>query len=383
MNKAEKIKNFDPSGIGANNGNLFGLPFDFEDSDIVIIPVPWEVTVSYLPGTAYGPQAILDYSPQIDLYDFDVKDAWKKGIHLLPIPENWLNENNRLRPLALAYIDFLENSTTHGLHRLHELHELPSKMQHIVAEINQACLDLKNWVKNQAIEAIQQRKLVGVLGGEHSSPLGLLEALSETLKTQNENFGILQIDAHADLRKAYEGFEFSHASIMYNALQLPNISKLVSVGVRDICEYEIQLTEQSNERIVPFYDHILKTALLNGTKNWDDWCKEIVAHLPEKVYISFDIDGLSPALCPNTGTPVPGGLSWEQAMHLLNEVIRQNKTIIGFDLCEVSVGSYPPQDTQAEFNANVGSRVLYKLCNLMGKSHEKYEQYNDENQTNS
>ncbi len=355
MQKSDKINYFDPNGVGSVNGNLFGLPFDYEEAQIIVLPITWEVTVSYLSGTAYGPQAILDYSPQIDLYDFDVANAWKMGLYMRPINDEILAKNNSLRPLSSRYIEFLEKG---GKVKDHV------EMQAILNEINEACLLLNNWVKTESSKAINEGKFIGILGGDHSSPLGYLEALND----KYEDFGILQIDAHADLRKAYEGFTYSHASIMYNALQLENISRLISVGIRDICEAEVQIINESKGRILAYYDAFIQQNLLSGTRTWKAYCEEIVAQLPDHVYVSFDIDGLMPQYCPNTGTPVPGGLSFNQAMLLLKELIVQEKTIIGFDLCEVSVGAYPPQSSAQEYNANVGSRVLYKLCNLMGYS---------------
>ena len=354
MTRHRKIKKFDPNGIGIFNNNLFGLPFSYEDAQLVILPVPWEVTVSYLSGTAYGPQAILDYSPQIDLYDFDIPDAWKIGLYMLPINKTILEKNNALRPKACDYIDFLEAKKGNL--------DLDKNMQFTLKELNTACLNTKNWVKEKSLEYLNDGKLVGILGGDHSSPLGFLETLSK----KHEDFGILQLDAHADLRMAYEGFTYSHASIMHNALRLTQISRLVSVGVRDICESEIHRAANSSGRIVPFYDHTIQQGLLSGEKTWKQYCEIIVAQLPPKVYISFDIDGLMPEYCTHTGTPVPSGLSFNQAMLLLKELQVQQKTIIGFDLSEVSVGAYPPSSPIQEYNANVGSRVLYKLSNLMG-----------------
>lgn len=248
MNKADKIKNFDVNGVGSTDGNLFGLPFDYNHAEIVIIPVPWEVTVSNDAGTAAGPQAILDYSPQIDLYDFDIKDAWKLGVHMLPISNEWHSWSEQLRPKAKKYILQLEERTDTD--------------QQIPIEIDQQSKILKNAIKEQASQILNNGKIPAVLGGDHSTPLGLIEALTE----KHADFGILQIDAHADLRDAYEGFTFSHASIMFNAIKFSQISKLVSVGVRDICEFEIELTEKSNGRIIPYYDAYLKETLLKNQK---------------------------------------------------------------------------------------------------------------------
>src|SRR5690606_13345614 len=121
------------------------------------------------------------------------------------------------------------------------------------------------------------------------------------------NFGLLQIDAHADLREAYEGFKYSHASIMYNVLnEIPQVQKLVQVGIRDYGDDELTMIRTEKNRVVTFFDRDLKEAEYEG-QTWKALCEQIVDELPQNVYISFDIDGLDPKLCPNTGTPVPGG----------------------------------------------------------------------------
>jgi agmatinase len=194
-------------------------------------------------------------------------------------------------------------------------------------------------------------KLIGLVGGEHSVPLGFFRALSD----QYDRFGILQIDAHADLRKSYEGFTYSHASIMYNALKLPSIGRIVQVGVRDYCEEEVNVVQRAMGRVVTYYDEDIKDKLYKG-RTWDILCDEIIAQLPKHVYISFDIDGLDPKLCPSTGTPVAGGLEFHQAIHLIKKLVLSDRKIIGFDLCEVSPG-------KNDWDANVGARVLYQLCN--------------------
>src|SRR5690606_21984997 len=137
----------------------------------------------------------------------------------------------------------------------------------------------------------------------------------------------LQIDAHADLRDAYEGFQQSHASIMYNVLQnCPNMVQLTQVGIRDIAESEVQLIENSNGRVKTFFDWNLKEEEFAG-KTWADQVKVIISTLPERVYISFDIDGLYPYLCPNTGTPVAGGFALEQINYLFFELAQSGRTI--------------------------------------------------------
>lgn len=345
---SHQLQEYNPSGIGQINGNLFALPFDYESANLIIFGVPWEVTVSYGAGTANGPQRVLDASPQLDLFDFDNPDGWKQGIFMVEIPQDILEKNEYYRTLAAKIIERLEQGKP--------LTDTPD-LTAVLAEINQACQQVNQWLFEQSKEAIENGKRVAVIGGDHSSPLGYFQALA----TSYANYGILHIDAHADLRDAYEGFEFSHASIMFNAMKLPQISKLVQVGLRDICHDEVQMINQSHGRIVAYYDPAMKQKLYSGT-TWMDLCREIISHLPEYVYISFDVDGLDPKYCSSTGTPVPGGLELEQAFCLFRELINSGRKIIGFDLCEVG---------DAEWDGNVGARIVYKLANLMDLSQRR------------
>lgn len=350
--KQQKIAAFDPNGVGDVNGGLFGLPFTVEESEVVLIPVPWEVTVSYSAGTAAGPQAIKEASPQLDLFEPAIKEAWKLGIAMEEISEEWAAVSDNLRQRAENYINWLEEGSPEADRA--EFENLPT-------EVTDKGEELLQWLKSKAHSYLDQGKLVGVVGGDHSTPLGLMHALAE----RHEEYGILQVDAHADLRDAYEGFKYSHASIMYNALQLPQVKKLVQVGIRDICQAEAELANQSNGRVAIFYDSVLKENMYEGD-SWKKECKKIIAQLPQKVYISFDIDGLDPKLCPATGTPVPGGLEFEEAVYLIKALVRSGREIIGFDLCEVAPGD-------SEWNGNVGARLLYKLCNWMAVSQKRLE----------
>ena len=338
MNKEEKIAQFDPNGPGQKDSNLFGLPFDADESDLVILPVPWEVTVSYRRGTAHGPEAIKDASLQVDLYDTDFPECWKQGICMLPIDEELQRINTELRDRAERHIHSLSEGTDENLDF------------EILNVINNACEQMIRWVEEQTALLLDQGKRVGLLGGDHSTPLGFMKALSK----RYPSFGILQLDAHMDLRNAYEGFTYSHASIMYNALLLPQVSKLVQVGIRDYCQEELDFANSNSTRVVTFFDEDLKTENYEGI-SWKYQVQKILSELPEFVYISFDIDGLDPKLCPNTGTPVAGGMEYQEAVYLLRELARSGKKIIGFDLNEVAPGS-------DEWDANVGARILLKLC---------------------
>ena len=348
MNRKEKIAAFDPSGVGLKNGHFIGLPFDEKDAQIVLLPVGWDVTVSYMAGTATAPQNILDASSQIDLYDPDLEDAWKVGIYMRHLDLFITNRNEELRPLADRYIDYLEEGG-----KPENSLEMAARLE----ELNNACHMLKVWVYEQTKSLLKAGKCVGVVGGDHSTPLGYLEALGEQ---HPGGFGILQIDAHQDLRKAYEGFEYSHASIFYNALKLPAISKLVQVGIRDTCEEEVNFSRRNSDRLDVWTGTALNARKYNGD-SFQKTCDEIVSGLPERVYVSFDIDGLLPYLCPNTGTPVPGGLEFDEALHLIRTVVASGREIIGFDLCEVAGVGH-------EWDGNVGARILYKMCNFMAKS---------------
>jgi agmatinase len=342
MDLHDKLAAFDPNGLGDAHGNIFGLPFDWSEANLVILPVPWEVTVSYQAGTAKAPEAVHEASLQVDLFDPFVKDAWKLGIAMKEVDPDILGKSNLLRQKAEYYIGQLANGNSAS--------ENPDLLA-IRSELNREGQKLNEWVKSESLELLNQNKIVALLGGDHSTPLGLMQALAE----KHTVFGILHIDAHADLREAYEGFEFSHASIMYNAINIPQISHLVQVGIRDFCEAEFNLI-QSDKRITTFFDRDIKHQQYEGT-NWATICDKIVDTLPEKVYISFDIDGLDPKLCPNTGTPVPGGLELEQAVYLVEKLVYSGRTIIGFDLNEVAPG-------EDEWDANVGARLLYKLSNM-------------------
>ena len=342
------ISNFDPNSVGLKSNNIFGLPFTEEEAQLVLLPVPWEVTVSYRPGAARGPEKIFHAAMQVDLYDPDVVDGWKKGFYMLPIDKNIRTKSDYLRQCAeLLITNISEGGNVSGNSHLTEK----------LKEINDGGKMLLDWVYEMTRNLLKEGKKVGLVGGDHSTPLGFIKALGEI----HNDFAILQIDAHADLRVAYEDFTYSHASIMYNVLELvPQVTKLVQVGIRDYCDSELDIINQSKGRIHTFFDRDIKAQQYEGA-TWKENCSQIVAALPQKIYISFDIDGLDPKLCPNTGTPVPGGFEAEQIFYLFRMILGSGKQIIGFDLNEVSSGDHIGEG----IDAITGARVLFKLCNLM------------------
>ena len=336
------LKNFNPNDPATAGTNIFGLPFTEENAKLILIPIPWEVTVSYRTGTAKGPEKIIQASMQVDLFDPEYKDQWKKGIACIQEEEEIIELNNIHRELAEKILD--------------DLYEGRELNQNNLKQVNEASEKLNTWLKNISSNYLNQNKKVGLIGGDHSTPFGYVKALAK----KYSNFGILQIDAHADLRKAYEDFTYSHASIMYNILEeIPEVKKLVQVGIRDYCDEEYLYIKENEKRIKTFFDKEIKANLYNG-KNWNNITEEIIASLPENIYISFDIDGLKPYLCPNTGTPVPGGFELEEIFYLFEKLNKAEKNIIGFDLNETA-NDGSEEDTIDTITA---ARIVYKLSNI-------------------
>jgi agmatinase len=341
-------KPFDPNGVGVANGNIFGFPFNEQDANIILIPVPWDATASYGKGASKGPEIILNASTQLDFYHPQLNNAWETKVFMTEISSEMKEINDQLCISSMEYISFLEQG---GVLE----HNSPYSIE--LQKINSTHDTLRENLKDRACKLRSQGKIVCVLGGEHSVPLGLIEALNE----EGQEFGILQIDAHADLRDAYEGFTQSHASIMHNVLdRCDNMTKLVQVGIRDCSESEV-IKCTTNPRVKTFFDWDIKRRQFEG-ENWKSIVDSIILELPQNVFISFDIDGLIPSLCPNTGTPVAGGFELEQINYLFFQLVDSGKKIIGFDLNEVA----PGEDN--DWDANVGARALWNLVCATEKS---------------
>jgi agmatinase len=340
------LTNYDPNSVGNPNNNIFGLPSNEDDARLVILPVPWEVTVSYGAGTARAADAIFKASLQVDLFDPEFPDTWKEGYFMRSPDRKILMKSDYLRKEAELYIDYISKGDEVGANQF---------MCKTLKEVNEGSVFMNTWVYEQTKVLLEKNKLVGLLGGDHSTPLGFFKAIGE----KHGDFGILQIDAHFDLREAYEGFNYSHASIMYNALkEVSQIKTLVQAGIRDFGSDEWEVMKASNGRVVTYFDKDIRNRQFEG-ETWKEIAEEIISRLPDKVYISFDIDGLDRKLCPFTGTPVPGGFELEQVFYLFSKLKESGKTLVGFDLNEVGIGG----DT--DWDANVGARALYKLCNLL------------------
>jgi agmatinase len=342
---------YDPNAPADSSAGIFGLPFTYEQSKVVYVPVPWEATTSYGGGTVHGPQAILNASSQLDLFDLDVDKPFAAGLHALPVSEDLLALDGLTRRLAEPIKEALgETSGDPGL-----LENLKI--------VNRNSKELNRRVHETVSRILGDQKIPGVIGGDHSVPLGAFQAAAE----QCGPFGILHFDAHSDTRNAYMGFSDSHASIMRNAAeQIAGITHFTQVGIRDFCEEELLFTRSQGQRFSVFYDQQISEQKMQGVP-FAKIADSIISTLPEKVWVSFDIDGLDPRFCPHTGTPVPGGLEYAEAILLLRLLARSGRRIIGFDVVEVAPplledGSpRPAVQASDEWDANVGMRLIYKL----------------------
>lgn len=332
---------------------LFGLETNPETALIHLLPVPWEVTTSYGAGASLGPLAILEASPQLDLFDRAWGNLFEAGYYLHP-EISWVKKaNSELKVLAQEIISELEESRS-----------LSPSGQKKLDLINEASRKLTEDIYVWSQKIISQGKIPAMIGGDHSCPLGLIRAVCERYPQQ---VGILHFDAHHDLRIEYQGFWESHASIMNNVLRTTDLKSLTQVAIRDFSESEWALAREQKEKVHVFYDSDLRARNFRG-EPWAKTVEEIIATLPQKVYISFDIDGLNPALCPHTGTPVPGGLSFDEAVYLIRSLVEAGREIVGFDLVEVAPES---EERENQWDGNVGARLLYQMCLTATKTRSK------------
>jgi agmatinase len=332
---------FDPNAPAQPGSGVFGLPHSESEALVVLVPVPWEATTSYGGGASDGPKAIREASAQVDLYDLDVEKPYDAGIHMLDEDEDLIAANGKGKALAAKIIE------AGGAGDDPELGQALAKVNELSGKVNA-------WVRKETARLLDAGKIVGIVGGDHSVPFGALEAVAAKLPS----FGVLHFDAHSDTRRAYEGFVHSHASIMFNVLeQIPQVTKLVQVGIRDVCEQEIDYCKSQGGRVRMFSDRELVKRRHAG-ESFAATAQAIVAELPASVWVSFDIDGLDPRFCPHTGTPVMGGLDPAEVNAILRALAASGKRIVGFDLNEVAPNQHDDRD---EWDGNVGARILYKM----------------------
>lgn len=334
---------FDPDAAAPAEAGLFGLPMEPETAAVHVVPVPFDATTSYRKGTARGPEAIRRASLQVDLFDVMTGKPWSKGICMLEADPRIAKWNEKASRKSARIIELGG--------RIGKDKELARDL----ATVNDIGAELNACVQASVESILDAGRLPVLVGGDHSTPFGGIQACAGRFP----RLGVLHFDAHADLREAYEGFEWSHASIMHNVTtKIAKVSKLVQVGIRDLGEREHAAIVGSQGRIQTLLDVDWGRAKADGA-NLRHLVRKTIAELPDHVWVSFDVDGLDPTLCPNTGTPVPGGLSWHDAMLWLEELARSSKRVVGLDLNEVSPGDTP--DDVDSWDAIVGARLLYRL----------------------
>jgi agmatinase len=349
---------FDPDAAAQPGSGIFGLPFTADESRVVLLPVPFDATTSYGGGASRGPAAIRAASAQVDLHDPVFGDIYRRGIFMHDESHAIRHLSERARALAAPIIERGGPADT------------PDDA-HALATVNAAGDRVNEFVHAEFAAILAQGKTPGLIGGDHSTPFGAIQACAEFaaaadavpggLEVGETTLGILHLDAHMDLRDAFEGFAWSHASIMHNVMtRIPQVSHLVQIGIRDTGRNELDFAQAHRGRISAHHDHLWARALMDGAR-FTDLVRAALEPLPKLVYISFDIDALDPSLCPHTGTPVPGGLSFHQAATVLELLAQSGRTVVGFDLVEVTPGPRAGED-EPEWDANVGARILYKLC---------------------
>ena len=323
---------FDPSGAASADSGIFGLPHSAEEARVHVLPLPFDATTSYRAGAANGPACVLEASRQIDLFDLMFGRPYEAGIHMFEADPRIHEWNARARREVEALRDGGEGS---------------------IAVVDELGGRLNALAREATLRALDDGKLPVALGGDHATAFGPIAACAE----RHPGLGVLQFDAHADLRVAYEGFRWSHASVSHNVLQETDVARLVQVGVRDLCEEEFDAIRASEGRVHTLFDTDWARARNSGV-DLRPLVRETIARLPDQVYVTFDVDGLDPTLCPNTGTPVPGGLDWHGAMLWLEELAASKKQVVGMDLNEVNPG---PAGAADGVDAIVGARLLYRL----------------------
>ena len=308
-----------------------------------VFPAPFDATASYRKGAARGPQAIRRASHQIDLYDLATGRPYERGIWMAEDDGRIAALNEEATPLADRVI-----AAGGRVGGDAELEAARARVDALGAEVNAL-------VRAATESALERGRLPALVGGDHATPFGAIAACA----ARHPGLGVLHFDAHADLRVAYEGFTWSHASILHNVVErLDGVARVVQVGLRDLCEEEHDAIRGSGGRVRAVFDRDWARARLEG-RDLRALVRAELEHLPDEVYVTFDVDGLDPALCPNTGTPVPGGLTWNEAGLWLDELAAAGRRVVGLDVNEVNPGATPASEDS--WDAMVGARLLYRL----------------------
>lgn len=274
------------------NKTYAGIPEEFaklDSSKIVLIPVPYDGTSTWQKGADKGPDAFLEASENMEVYDIETRtEVYKQGVFLA-------------EPV-------LEKSSPEAM----------------VDAVHQT---VKKYIK--------KNKFVTVFGGEHSVSIGNIRAFHECF----DNLTVLQIDAHADLRKSYQGSKCNHACALYEASQTTN---LIQVGIRSMDAIETTVMDEEKA----YFAHEMAAD--------EFWTDSAIDQMTDNVYITIDLDAFDPSIMPSTGTPEPGGLFWYETLDFLKKVFEE-KNVVGFDIVELSPN---PNDKSSDFLA---AKLYYKM----------------------
>jgi agmatinase len=363
MKDVTNVKNASQHKIDADaaadpDGGIFGLPHTQAEAELHVLPIPFDATCSYRRGASRGPAAILAASYQVELFDPVAGEPWRRGIHMLAEDPRFHAWNDEAGQLARGVIDVAGRI------------DGDAKLTEDLARTNAICREVDAAVELAVGVSLDAGKRVLTIGGDHSTALGAICAHAK----RHPGMGLLHIDAHGDLRDAYEGFERSHASVIHNVLDpaigvglqrgekqagTHQLSAVVQVGLRDLCPAEMARISAEN-RLRAVFDHEWAGIRARGG-NLEERIAQAIEGLPNEVYLTLDIDGLEPNLCPRTGTPVPGGLSWHEAWMWISAIPNSGRQLIGADLVEVSPGNA----TGDTWDAMVGARLALRILGAM------------------
>lgn len=274
-----------------------------DSSKIVLIPVPYDGTSTWQKGADKGPEAFLNASENMELYDIETQtEVYKQGVFLAdPVTEN----------------------------------ASPEQMVDAVHQV------VKTYIK--------KNKFVTTFGGEHSISIGTIRAFNECF----DNLTVLQLDAHADLRKSYQGSKCNHACALYEASQSTN---LIQVGIRSMDIIETTVMDEE------------KTYFAHEMAEDDNWVDSAIDQMTDNVYITIDLDAFDPSILPSTGTPEPGGLLWYETLDFLRQVFEE-KNVVGFDIVELCPN---PKEKSSDFLA---AKLYYKMLTYKFLNEDIEEDY--------
>lgn len=338
---------FDVDAPADPDGGFLGLDPDPAGSAVALLAAPFDATTSYRGGARLGPEAILAASHQVELRCPLFGETWRQGLW-------WSGEVTGVRSLQQEVVDAARRVIALGGEVAGQ-----AALQADLEAVNQAGAQVNEWIRGAVVTQLDLGRLPVLIGGDHSVPFGAIAAVAE----RHPGVGLLHIDAHADLRAGFEGFTWSHASILHNVLEHLDVGPLVQLGLRDLGTAELERIDNSEGRIRALFDRDWQRAKLMG-RDLAALIDEQLDALPQEIYLTVDIDGLDPTLCPHTGTPVPGGFLWHELDLILERLAASGKRVRGLDLVEVAPAPTPldadgqPTDS---WDAIVGARLLYRL----------------------